>query len=85
LKRVVIAAPQFAGKTVRIQWSMFMKNLAAVAILLGLSACAADQYSANQSCAGTAGCASSFANTGYGPVHAQAAAPSSPSALQPQR
>lgn len=62
-----------------------MKTLALSAILLGLSACAADQYTANQACAGRAGCASSFANTGYGPIQAQVVAPDAPSPLQPQR
>jgi hypothetical protein len=43
-----------------------------------------DQQSANQACVRTAGCVSSFSNTGYGPVHAQVVAPDSPSPLQPQ-
>lgn len=62
-----------------------MTKLTAVLLLAGLAACAADQYSANQICARTAGCVSSFANEGRGPIQAQAVAPDAPSPLQPQR
>ena len=53
--------------------------------LFGMTACvSADQYSGNINCAQQAGCVSSFAKHGYGPVHAQAVAPDAPSGLQPQ-
>lgn len=58
----------------------------AMMVLLALTACVGpDQHTANQTCARTAGCVSSFSNAGYGPVHAQAVAPDSPSPIQPQR
>lgn len=53
--------------------------------LLALSACLSpDAHSANQLCTRTAGCVSSFANPGYGPIQAQAVAPANPGPLQPQ-
>lgn len=56
-----------------------------VMAILALTGCVGpDQYTANQTCARTAGCVSSFSNDGYGPVHAQAVAPDSPSPIQPQ-
>ena len=55
------------------------------AAMLALAGCATDNNTASQECARTAGCVSSFTNTGYGPIQEQAiqAAPS-PSRLQPQ-
>ena len=58
---------------------------ALVAALMLPGCFATDQYFANQICARTAGCVSSFSDPGYGPAHAQAAAPISPAPLQPQR
>ena len=58
--------------------------------LLGVSALAVagcvspDAYAGNQLCARTAGCVSSFASPGYGPIQAQAVAPQSTGPLQPQ-
>ena len=63
---------------------MMIKTLAAIMLLATTGCVSSDQQSANQACAQTAGCVSSFSNSGYGPVHAQAAAPDSPSPLQPQ-
>jgi outer membrane lipoprotein SlyB len=63
-----------------------MIRIFALTLLASLAGCvSADQYSANINCARQAGCVSSFANTGYGPVHAQAVAPDAPSGLQPQK
>ena len=50
-----------------------------------LTACAHDQYQAAADCAHRAGCVSSFESSGYGPVHAQAVAPDSPTPLRPHR
>lgn len=62
-----------------------MRIVAAVAVL-GLGGCVStDQYSANQICASTAGCVSSFTDTRQGPIQAQAVAPQAPSGLQPMR
>ncbi len=61
-----------------------MTRILAIAAMVTLSACATNNYEASQTCARTAGCTSSFSNSGYGPVHAQAVAPDSPSPLQPQ-
>ncbi|MBC7521416.1 MAG: hypothetical protein H7268_10050 [Sandarakinorhabdus sp.] len=61
-----------------------IKILAAV-LLLAMTGCATnEQQSANEACAHTAGCVSSFGNSGYGPVHAQAVAPDSRGPLRPQ-
>lgn len=63
-----------------------MIKIVAMLSLVGLTACVStDQYSGNQICARTAGCVSSFGNSGYGPVHAQAVAPDAPGPLQPQK
>ena len=62
-----------------------MIRLLAIASMIALPACATNNYESAQTCASTAGCTSSFPNSGYGPVHAQAVAPDSPSPLQPQR
>ncbi|MFZ4690155.1 MAG: hypothetical protein ACOYLS_13015 [Polymorphobacter sp.] len=62
-----------------------MTRVFAAATLIALTGCATDHYAGNQICARTAGCVSSFDNTGYGPVHAQAVAPDSPGPLQPQK
>ncbi|MEY2882752.1 MAG: hypothetical protein RL490_476 [Pseudomonadota bacterium] len=63
-----------------------MMRILAVVAIIGLGGCVStDQYSANQTCASTAGCVSSFANTHQGPIQAQAVAPQAPSGLQPQR
>jgi hypothetical protein len=62
-----------------------MTRVIAAMLLFGLTACVStDQYSANQICARTAGCVSSFANPGYGPVHAQAVAPDAIGPFQPR-
>jgi hypothetical protein len=50
---------------------------------LGFTGCATDQHAANIDCLGRAGCVSSFGNTGYGPVHAQAVAPDAATPRQP--
>ena len=62
-----------------------MIRVLAIASMIALPACATNNYESAQICARTAGCTSSFPNSGYGPVHAQAVAPDSPSPLQPQR
>lgn len=52
---------------------------------LTLTGCVSpDAYTGNQICARTAGCVSSFSNSGYGPIQAQAVAPVSAGTLQPQ-
>lgn len=62
-----------------------MTRTIALLLLLGTTACvSADQYNGNINCAQQAGCVSSFTNSGYGPVHAQAVAPDAPGPLQPQ-
>lgn len=61
-----------------------MRMVTIMVLGLGLSACVADNYHASAECARTAGCASSFASSGYGPIHAQAAEPHAPSRWQPQ-
>ena len=61
-----------------------MTRIFSIITLLALSGCAYDHYTGNQNCTQAAGCTSSFPNSGYGPVHAQAVAPDSPSPLQPQ-
>ena len=61
-----------------------IKTLAVFGIL-ALTGCATDAHTANQICARTAGCVFSFAGPGYGPIQAQAVAPTSPGPLQPQR
>ncbi len=63
-----------------------MIKMLAMTGALALSACVSpDAYSGNQICARTAGCVSSFAGPGYGPIQAQAVAPQSTGPLQPQR
>jgi hypothetical protein len=59
-------------------------NLLLAGLAISLAGCATDQHAANIACAQRAGCVSSFGDSGYGPVHAQAVAPDSPSPLQPQ-
>ena len=61
------------------------KILAATGIIALAGCVSPDAYSGNQLCARTAGCVSSFASPGYGPIQAQAVAPVNPGALQPQR
>lgn len=62
----------------------FVLVLSAVAV--AVTGCVApDAYAGNQLCARTAGCVSSFANPGYGPIQAQAVSPQSAGPLQPQR
>lgn len=54
--------------------------------LIALPACVStDAYTGNQMCTAKAGCVSSFADHGYGPIQAQAVAPLSAGPLQPQR
>ena len=53
-----------------------MPRLILLASLVALPACVStDAYTGNQICARTAGCVSSFADPGYGPIQAQAVAP----------
>ncbi|KAB7645415.1 hypothetical protein [Polymorphobacter fuscus] len=61
-----------------------MRAIVILALGIGLSGCATT-YSASNECARTAGCTSSFASSGYGPIQAQAAEPLAPSRWQPQR
>lgn len=63
---------------------MAMRILTAAA-LIGLGGCAYDQYTANGECARTAGCVSSFANHGYGPIQGQAVAPDNHGRRDPQQ
>ncbi|WP_426166216.1 hypothetical protein [Sandarakinorhabdus sp. DWP1-3-1] len=52
-----------------------MNRTTLLALCLGLGGCAYDHYAANQQCAQQAGCVSSFPDSGYGPIQAQAVAP----------
>ncbi|PZN95395.1 MAG: hypothetical protein DCF31_06660 [Alphaproteobacteria bacterium] len=52
-----------------------MIRTGALVLLLGLGGCAYDHYAGNQQCAQQAGCVSSFPDSGYGPIQAQAVAP----------
>ena len=62
-----------------------IRVLAATGVFV-LSGCVSpDAYSGNQICARTAGCVSSFSSAGYGPIQAQAVAPTNAGALQPQK
>jgi hypothetical protein len=51
-------------------------------MVLALSACA-NNLESNAQCLRTAGCTSSFPNSGYGPIHAQAAGPDAAPVWQP--
>lgn len=62
-----------------------IRILAAIGSFAVAGCVSPDAYSANQLCARTAGCVSSFASPGYGPIQAQAVAPANPGPLQPQR
>ncbi len=52
-----------------------MIRIVAVTLLLGLGGCVYNHYAGNQQCARTAGCVSSFPDSGYGPIQGQAVAP----------
>ena len=54
-----------------------MQRLVTIAIAFALSACASN-LEANAQCVRLGGCVSSFPNSGYGPVHAQATGPLAP-------
>lgn len=58
--------------------------IAALTLAPMLAACTWDGNQAARDCAGTAGCISSLPPHHYGPIHAQAAAPPSLPANQPQ-
>ena len=63
-----------------------MIRILVATVVLGLTGCMSpDAYSGNQICARTAGCVSSFSSAGYGPIQAQAVAPTNAGALQPQK
>lgn len=62
-----------------------IRILAAIGTLAVTGCVSPDTYAGNQLCARTAGCVSSFASPGYGPIQAQAVAPTTPGPLQPQR
>lgn len=62
-----------------------MRTVTIMVLGLGPSACVADNYHSSAKCARNAGCASSFASSGYGGIHAQAAEPQAPSRWQPQQ
>lgn len=59
-----------------------MQRFVIIAIAFALSACASN-LEANAQCVRLGGCVSSFPNSGYGPVHAQAAGPLAPPQWQP--
>jgi hypothetical protein len=59
-----------------------MQRLVIIAIAFALSGCASS-LEANAQCVRLGGCVSSFPNSGYGPIHAQAAGPLAPPQWQP--
>jgi hypothetical protein len=59
-----------------------MQRVALTLMVLALSACA-NNLESNAQCLRTAGCTSSFPNSGYGPIHAQAAGPDAAPVWQP--
>jgi hypothetical protein len=59
-----------------------MQRLVIIAFALVLSACA-NNLEANAQCLQLGGCVSSFPNSGYGPLHAQAVGPLAPPQWQP--
>ena len=58
-----------------------MKTIAMTFLALALSACA-NNFESSAQCARTAGCASSFPSSGYGPIQAQATEPMAAPAWQ---
>jgi hypothetical protein len=59
-----------------------MQRLVIIVFACGLSACASN-LEANEQCVRLGGCVSSFPNSGYGPLHAQAVGPLAPPQWQP--
>lgn len=54
-----------------------------IGLFMSVSGCVTDQHADNIACAQRPGCVSSFGDTGYGPVHAQAVAPDNPGVTPP--
>ena len=59
-----------------------MQRIAVIGLALALAGCA-NNLESNAQCLRTAGCTSSFPNSGYGPIHAQAAGPDAAPVWQP--
>lgn len=59
-----------------------MRLLVMMGLALALAGCASN-YESNAQCVRTAGCVSSFPNSGYGPIHAQAVGPDAAPVWQP--
>lgn len=72
---MIINLPQSDCNRCSLQRQIKMIRILAVAMFLGLQGCAYDHFTANEVCGRSAGCVSSFPNTGNGPIQAQAVAP----------
>jgi hypothetical protein len=59
-----------------------VQRLLIIALAVAVSACASNLES-NAQCVRLGGCVSSFPNSGYGPIHAQAVGPETPPQWQP--